>query len=986
MLPIQSESYIISPSISDVEEALDSALLPTLPVEAPLSIAIPETFELTIGNSVPLTSENVETYVTSHLVHYIDNSRLNLRTAMDTFLQLFSLEHSSPQRLWHFLSACKGSMLIGDTGLKEALGLVEGTASLNLQEIVPGTKFLYVRSFAVPTEKMRDIMADWEAVDYFPDEAAVWEDNISRQDTLGGALVDVRYVGQCAFPSTPEGRFAEDAASRNNGVLSHFLTSLASVCPEAYHAAKVLVLGTTFGDNVAADVVDDFERLFIGFLGYDCLLNRQQGGYYDRFDVSNEHKVIFTNLQTRIVDRWIAKRSDISQYHEMSISLRTRVQGIRAWMHDTVSIMHSINAEYVDLLWTESTPRKYQGNVITCLVAKDITVEDFLQQKDYLDRISNTGTKSRSAAKFLEAVQALVECEGHNLSQLQTESNLLNLFPFVNMFPWVGPPFLPSAIDFLGRYLQIVQPIIVVAIGEEVANVIASNMIHASGLPNGKYTEHVGIPRIMSCASEDWLNDENVDEPDSNTLSIVIPIFDPVLFLHISEAMKMLDEGVMLHPATRKRFLVTLRTRCSNKMEESGLQNALETTRGEVQAEWQRQAAIRFKPAPPNELFRMLRHHAAKDVMRVAEKAMGHPSIHAHQEEAREAWEVFMKQIAADKYYSTSIMARHQSILRIAAGKHPLAQILRQYPPADAQNDHWMWDEELAAAAYMAHGERMMRALKQARPYHFSSENQRLRALARHGTDPNFPVSLHGQRVSVAADGRMTVHWRDTESQMDETFKLYCKEAYHASNPSRTLQVTTEGIEILDEAGRLIQIHRKRRLYNCFLLKTWVKSLEGEGISVPVEEPVAGDSGARIVRSRLKYDLPVAVNDEVTPFKRFLDDTWPGEGVVFFGQADRQSEFPADSQALMIWGRLKEHLEIHSRGHPHFDFWMNLTNGVGDNRKAIQHLKKLRPVTLEREKFSFVAGQTSTGLRKRIKGKLIKFGPPLPGAERNVYR
>jgi hypothetical protein len=63
---------------------------------------------------------------------------------------------------------------------------------------------------------------------------------------------------------------------------------------------------------------------------------------------------------------------------------------------------------------------------------------------------------------------------------------------------------------------------------------------------------------------------------------------------------------------------------------------------------------------------------------------------------------------------------------------------------------------------------------------------------------------------------------------------------------------------------------------------------------------------------------------------------------------------------------------------------MNLAHGTGDNRKPFQHLKKLRPVTLERDKFNVIPGQTGSGLKKRIKGKLIKFGPPLPGAEPNV--
>jgi hypothetical protein len=64
MLPAsQSESNTDSSLISNVEQALDRVYLPTLPDEALLNTEIPETFELTTGNSVPLTSENVETYV-----------------------------------------------------------------------------------------------------------------------------------------------------------------------------------------------------------------------------------------------------------------------------------------------------------------------------------------------------------------------------------------------------------------------------------------------------------------------------------------------------------------------------------------------------------------------------------------------------------------------------------------------------------------------------------------------------------------------------------------------------------------------------------------------------------------------------------------------------------------------------------------------------------------------------------------------------------
>ncbi|KAH8551652.1 hypothetical protein BGW37DRAFT_519930 [Umbelopsis sp. PMI_123] len=253
MLPAsQTESSTDSSLISDVEQALDRVYLPTLPGEAPLQTEILETFELTIGNSVALTSENVVTYVNNHLANYVENRRLRLKTAISTVLQLFSLELYSPQ----------------------SCSLVDGTEGLGRHDFEPGTWFLYVRRFAVPIQGMRDILEDWETADYFLDKAAIREDIISEQDTLDG-LVYIRYVGQCQFPSTPEGRFAEDAASRNSGVLSHLLTSLANVCPEAYQAAKVLGLGTTFQHNVTADTVDDFEWLLIGLLGHGWLLNSQ---------------------------------------------------------------------------------------------------------------------------------------------------------------------------------------------------------------------------------------------------------------------------------------------------------------------------------------------------------------------------------------------------------------------------------------------------------------------------------------------------------------------------------------------------------------------------------------------------------------------------------------------------------------------------------------------------------------------------------------
>jgi hypothetical protein len=89
---------------------------------------------------------------------------------------------------------------------------------------------------------------------------------------------------------------------------------------------------------------------------------------------------------------------------------------------------------------------------------------------------------------------------------------------------------------------------------------------------------------------------------------------------------------------------------------------------------------------------------------------------------------------------------------------------------------------------------------------------------------------------------------------------------------------------------------------------------------------------------------------------------------------------------MTMWGRLKTHLRAHSHDHPYYSLWMSTANGQEHNRKTLQHFKKLRPIISEREIFTYSTELSNTGRRQRKKGKLIVFGPPLPGAERNVYR
>ncbi|GAB5590105.1 hypothetical protein Unana1_05005 [Umbelopsis nana] len=173
------------------------------------------------------------------------------------------------------------------------------------------------------------------------------------------------------YPTTPEERFTEDIR-------------VPSLYPQAYHAGKVLVFATTFPNDVDSNVVDDYERLFIELFG--------------------------------VVHRWMGGSSEIPPNHEIVAGLRARLQETQQWMDGNASIMHLMTDSYLEKLLTECTPHIYQGTVLTAIVGNDVTLEDFLLQRDYMDRLANIGTKSRAAEKFTEAVRGLIQSEGHSVS------------------------------------------------------------------------------------------------------------------------------------------------------------------------------------------------------------------------------------------------------------------------------------------------------------------------------------------------------------------------------------------------------------------------------------------------------------------------------------------------------------------------------------------------------------------------------------------
>jgi len=140
--------------------------------------------------------------------------------------------------------------------------------------------------------------------------------------------------------------------------------------------------------------------------------------------------------------------------------------------------------------------------------------------------------------------------------------------------------------------------------GDLTCNIVAVNFLHTNGL-SGKVTSWVGVPKIVSWANPDWVDDEAVVEAPDDTLSILLPHFDPGLFKHmgdsrllnrlyqlcwqvsflcISQAMDVLhSESLPFSPVTGRRdFWNYVVNQCNQRMRESGLQQALDAAREQL--------------------------------------------------------------------------------------------------------------------------------------------------------------------------------------------------------------------------------------------------------------------------------------------------------------------------------------------------------------------------------------------------------------------
>ncbi|CAO3665646.1 unnamed protein product [Umbelopsis vinacea] len=940
------------------EEFLDE--VPEEPMDLPEML---DNFTLESGRIISINHQEVSEFVLNLLSEHLRQERVAITAQLGEFLEAFLPPEASKRKLFSILRLCSGILSLSDSELSEAFDVEDATlASASSSIAVPGARCLYIRSYRMKVSTLVSILEDWTERVYAPDECAVWASHcqsVADQD----ALVYLRYVGQCQHPRTPLDRVAEDAI-RKHGLLARFLQTASQIAPEVLLEAKVFAFNPVF----EAAVTDDWERLLISLLDHKSLLNRQMGGLYDKYESSREEDSIMKATRTNVVGRWLESNNEapVATY---VIPLSERIARMEDWMQDIHSIILPFSSSYPQTLLLQSVPRLYKGQVIAVFVGRDVTAEDFLSGRSFLDAESEPPQPSRAGQKFLDLVYYLTRMEG-TLARARPIKKITSLFPFVDLYPWLGKLFLPKAMEFLQSYFQTAMPILGVTLGEEPSSIAAANFVHANGL-QGVYTPHVGKPRIASWADPSWLEDEDCVDPPEDTLYILIPHFDPGLFKHsagtkelnrlyyfcwkvtflfISKTMDALDSQVYSTGSSRRQLLDDVMINCTQIMESSGLQVALENARNELMTYWQNWAAQKMPTSSVSRTdeTRSKNHDAALRNTQAAEMAMGDPNspermaqvrrlwkqnhamlhiVWSHREEERAPWETFMCNVGHNKYFAMCMCREQQRVRGITEGRHPLAHVLGQYAPEDAANDDWMFDETLAHQAIGSHMTKMRSKI----PSDFySSARQRSRVLGREVTSP--PTTIDGRIVHPDRSGRFSIYWTDPNDQSFNTLRFCHRSAHSVHGDNRILRVLPGGLGLQDDSQDYFKVERdgiqsillvkssemRTKQGGAAILRAWQAERDGlypgtegdagsqtsslgrqsqEEIShlsnttvTQLAITVYGDAEALARRGVdpviTSYHLPVHIADGVVPLKRFLDDFYPDGGTIFVGQSN----------------------------------------------------------------------------------------------------
>ncbi|KAK0526901.1 hypothetical protein OC834_004627 [Tilletia horrida] len=953
-----------------------------------------------------LTAPSVVVRVWLSLVSRLRETKVPVNPALLTSRHRFVDPSAADPALWQRL--LDSPMQVSDAEIAQMLPLTPAVSTDTPAN--DGSHGFYLRSFPLEVRQLRRIIGHWvdEDVDY--DEARRWAEATARHQD--DDFVYIRYVGTFGPQTTALKRHESDISHRTSGVLAAFLRTLATELPEVLDAAKVYTFPSAILEPLFADVdvpqslVDERERLLIALFGLPTLLNRQTGGFLPVWEPREEDAVLFANLQSCVLSQGLLDLRSV----DVSIHgvLEELSQDIVAFMKEhpvlTGTSRLPPSPGLPDLILKQGMPSTINGFVLLALIGKDITLEDYLQPRPFLQE-----GESRAGHLLYTLINTLQQWElGLDASIGNTGTKLAALFPFFDLIPWPRHDISQASIDFLGRYLRTVKPLVTVTCSQLVSSVLAADLVHDQGLPRANFLQHVGVPRLCNYMDpQEFIEQEpEVEDRDPQAVTIVVPSLHPgrdkygsqpdslrrVMLLTMQVAVALADlcrttsrTAISRADAVQRAWSVWRTSPAYN-----ALAAELEGAKAHLRADWSTvNAPIAGLTREMTEEEHAQRSFSAQSRAK-AFIAEGPPNSPARATQALQLWRsnwpdlhIRIRRDNKEEWFAwVNGLREGRSFFASAIASSPLSdklfRLCQQWAPGEDYNDPIVRQHviELATSA-LRHGWAADR---------FSSEKQAARGRQRRGwrKQGELVTRFHFTPVSLWIDGRFQVSLDIRESAVDVELRAPPEAVPDNVKDERFLMATEEGLNLIDQDQQVFKFKSTdvatwdkaalaRNTKSAALQYIWENTMghpdtaaTGDSGSTATEggsDPVGlilpasfyGDKDLTATISRTRRDLRQAAPEPNEPdwiFWTWLEEEFGNEpGRLFLCRLDQEEHWSPKlaTDIKMVRSRFSSFVQRPTYAHyPWREEWLSLlaaNGGVHSAKKILSTLGALRTFT-----------------------------------------
>lgn len=407
--------------------------------------------------------------------------------------------------------------------------LTESNASsLKVQEDV--TVF-YCRTFTFTVNEFLDLvqMLLDEHQDSIPTQLYEWDHyasilNVGADDDVP---IHIRYIGQTT--RTAWSRYKADLLLHVQGLHRSFIEICQNEFPEVLASAEVeefdrgsIEMLLRCSKQRLANVR---EQALIALFGPSTLLNSSIGGFGAAFEFNEIDDREFLAFKTKGVQYLEQNATSISPLEELRQYGQLIQDHATKNPESTNSANYPITDNVRDMMVNQSVAAMVGRYTPLVTIGSDLGVFGQEECKPFFHGYARASALTVDClSHFINVELGYTTTQEHQVSALQTQ----HFLPFVDLYPWAKKSKidLQGAMRILRRYLQIVNPLVVLTFSEHVTGVALGGFHHANGMPRGHNMGSVTGRVLVS------KYDHDAGAREHDCICLVIPCIHPGSFAH----------------------------------------------------------------------------------------------------------------------------------------------------------------------------------------------------------------------------------------------------------------------------------------------------------------------------------------------------------------------------------------------------------------------------------------------------------------------